>query len=95
MNKRTFSLIVLINIAIILAGGSIVYYDLWMRPYTPIKVEWYPLGYRPTYRIWDNQVNDYIVIRGSWTLDFLQLSIIIMVLLDLGLTAQTWIERKH
>ena len=90
MNKKTFGLMLLVNVVIISLSAYVVYYDLWMRrysryPYEPIKpieVEWYFLGYRPTYLV------DGAEIRGSWTLDFLQLSIITMAIADIVLVLQ-------
>lgn len=78
-NKRTLLLIAFIDVVLLLFGRLIVYCDLWLRSYKPVKVEWYLLGYRPTY------VVKGIVLRGSWTLDLLQVSVVIAVIVGLVL----------
>ena len=80
MKKTTLALLIFINVAVISLGGFLVYYDLWMRRHTPIKIEYYFLGYRPTYRVLEG--TQYINLRGSWTLDFLQVSILVMAVVD-------------
>ena len=88
-------LFVAVNILIIGLGGLIAYYDLYLREYSSryqydmkvTKVEYLPLVYRPTYDYsYGNspQELEHIVSEGSWSLDFFQLSIIIMVIADLA-----------
>lgn len=76
-NKRTLLLIAFVDVVLLLFGRLILYCDLWLRSYKPVKVEWYLLGYRPTYVVRG------IVLRGSWTLDLLQVSIVIAVIVSL------------
>ena len=95
MNRKKLGLFILVNAVVISLGALIVYNDLWMRRDTPIKVEWYPLGYRPTYRVWDTVSKEYIVIRGSLTLDLLQLSAILMAVVDIFLVVNArWLPRE-
>jgi hypothetical protein len=96
MNKKTLGLILLVNIVVISLGALAVYYDLWMRQYSsypyepirPIKVEWYFLGYRATYI-----ESGGAEVQGSWTLDYLQLSIILMAIVDIVLLIQYRLTR--
>ena len=91
MNRNFVVLLFAINVLIITSGGFIAYYDLYMREYSGythentqiIEVEYYPLGYRPTYEYYDVYPKKIVVTRGSWTLDFFQLSIIIMAVVDI------------
>jgi hypothetical protein len=58
------------------------------------EVEYLPLMYRPTYDYYYGssiQESEHIISKGSWSLDFFQLSIVIMVIANLA-----WIsfERK-
>ena len=76
-DKRTSLLIAFVDVVLLLFGRLIVYCDLWLRSYKPAKVDWYLFGYRPTY------VVNGIVLRGSWTLDLLQVSIVIAVIVSL------------
>ena len=78
-NKRTLLLIAFVDVVLLLFGRFIIYCDLWLRSYKPVRVEWYLLGYRPTYAV------EGIVLRGSWTLDLLQVSVVIAVLVSLVL----------
>lgn len=94
MQKQTALLILAINLAIVSLGGLLVYYDLYMRSYKPIKVDYGLLGYRPTYRVWNRQANDYITVQGGWTLDLLQLSVFGTILNDLFLAVQIHVARK-
>ncbi len=95
MNRSFIFLIITVNILVIGFGGLIAISDLYLRQntgYTQIDrkligVEYLPLGYRPTYEYYLHQNSSlellYVVSEGSYTLDFLQLSIIIMVIADL------------
>lgn len=80
-------MLVLVNFAFILLGAFIVYYDLYARQYStppheavepPTTVEWRFLQYRPTL-IERNGV----IVQGSWTLDFLQLTVLITAIGDI------------
>jgi len=95
MNRKKLGLFILVNVVVISLGALIAYYDLWMRRDAPINVEWYPLCYRPTYRVWDIASKEYIFIHGSLTLDFLQLSTILMALVDIFLVVSArWLPRE-
>ena len=71
-------------------GTVLAYSDLYLREYSVIshtnteviEVEYSPLGYLPTYEYYDIAPQKMVVSRGSWTLDFFQLTIIIMVVGD-------------
>lgn len=98
MDRKTLAFLLLVNAVVISFGALIVYYDLWMRRYSsppyelikPIKVDWYFLGYHPTYRTYDGYV-----LRGSWTLDFLQLSVIVMAIADVVLLAKDKLGKRR
>jgi len=85
MKKETLVLILLVDIFIVSSGFWGHYIDLWRREYKPIKVEYYVFGYRPIYMVKN------LVTRGSWTLDFLQVCILIAALTSLIL----WFRHKH
>jgi len=90
MNRNLLVLIVAVNVLIISLGGILAYYDLYMREYDRrthestrvIEVEYYPLGYRPTYEYYEISLKKIVVTRGSWTLDFLQISVLVMAIAD-------------
>jgi hypothetical protein len=88
MSRKFVVLFVAVNVLIVALGGFLVYSDLYMREYirhthentTVIEVEYFPLGYRPTYEYYEviDGETTYAVSEGSWTLDLFQLSIIIV-----------------
>jgi hypothetical protein len=89
--KRNFVvLFVAVNVLMVALGGFLAYSDLYMRKdmssyhenTTLIEVEYFPLGYRPTYEYYEvrNGETTCVVSEGSWTLDFFQLSIVIAVI---------------
>jgi hypothetical protein len=89
--KRNFVvLFVAVNVLIVALGGFLAYSDLYIREDTSrthenttvIGVEYSLLAYRPTYEYYEvgNGETAYVVSEGSWTLDFFQVSIIIMVI---------------
>ena len=90
MKRNFIVLFVALDILILVLGGFLAYSDLYMREYsrrthentTVIEVEYFPLGYRPTYEYYEvrNGETTYVVSEGSWSLDFFQLSIIITVI---------------
>jgi len=90
MNRNFIVLFVAVNALIIGLGGFLAYSDLYMREYSGrshtntevIEVEYSILGYTPTYEYYDNGLEKTVVTRGSWTLDFLQVSVLIMVIAD-------------
>ena len=77
MNVRKIVLFILLNVALIAIGALVVYYDLYANGYTPANVEWYILGYRADY------LADGTLFKGAWTLDLLQCSILLSVIIDL------------
>jgi hypothetical protein len=93
MNRNFIVLFVAVNVLIMALGGFLAYSDLYMREYstrthentTVIEVEHSPFGYRPTYEYYEVRGGEtiYVVSEGSWTLDFFQLSIIVMAIVDL------------
>jgi hypothetical protein len=94
MNRNFIVLAVAVNILTIGLGGFIVYSDLNLREYSSpyqhevkvTEVEYLPLVYRPTYDYYYGssiQESEHITSKGSWSLDFFQLSIVIMVIADL------------
>jgi len=94
VNNNLVFLIISVNILVIGFGALIAISDLYLRQntgYTQIDrkligVEYLPLGYRPTYEYYLHQNSSaefqYVVSEGSYTLDFLQLSIVIMAIFD-------------
>ena len=90
MNRNFIVLFVAVNVLTIGLGGFLAYSELYMREYSVrshtntevIEVEYSPLGYTPTYEYYDNGLKKTVVTRGSWTLDFFQLSILIMAIAD-------------
>ncbi|MFC1487837.1 hypothetical protein ACFLRN_09160 [Thermoproteota archaeon] len=88
--RNLFVLIVVVNILIITFGGFLAYSDLYLREYSTrnhestsvIEVEYSPLGYRPTYEYFDKAPKKTVVTRGSLTLDFFQLSVLVMAIAD-------------
>jgi hypothetical protein len=91
MNPRFFTLLIVVNVVVVTLGGFLAYSDLYLRKYdtrwhantTVIDVEYAPLVYRPTYKYYDIHPGKTVVTIGSWTGDFFQLSIIIIVIADL------------
>ena len=95
MDRNFIVLFVAVNILIIGLGGFMVYSDLNLREYSSryqfdmkvIKVEYLPLVYRPTYDYYygnNPQDVEHIISKDGWSLDFFQLSIIIMIITDLA-----------
>lgn len=90
MNRNFIVLFFGVNVLIIGLGGVIAYSDLYLREYSGrshtntkvIEVEYSPLGYTPTYEYYDNGLGKIVVSRGSWTLDILQVSVLIMAITD-------------
>ena len=87
MNRNFVVLFVAANVLMIALGGVFTYSDLYVRRDTSryhentevIGVEYSLLCYRPIYE-YDEIVSGetvYVVSEGSWTLDFLQSSIIV------------------
>ena len=103
MNNNLVFLIISVNILVIGFGAIISISDLFLRQntgYTQIDrkligVEYLPLGYRPTYEYYLSQNSSaelhHVVSEGSYTLDFLQLSIVIVAIAD---ALWVFIERK-
>jgi hypothetical protein len=94
MKRNSIVLFVAVNVLILVFGGFLAYSDLYIRKDTSrnhenttlIDVEYSLLAYRPTYQYTEiiNYEPAYIVVtEGSWTLDFFQLSIIVMAIVDL------------
>lgn len=77
MNLRKIVLFALLNVALISIGALIVHYDLYANGYTPASVEWSILGYRADYLVGGT------LFKGAWTLDLLQCSILLSVIIDL------------
>ena len=93
MNRNFILLFIVINALVIGFGGFITYSDLYLREEnsysiinsTVINVEYLPFGYRPTYEYYIRSTDapEQIVSEGSYTLDFFQFSILIVVISDL------------
>jgi hypothetical protein len=98
MNHKFFTLFIAVNVLIVTLGGFLAYSDLYLREYDTrwhantkvIDVEYAPLVYRPTYEYYDIYPEKTVVSLDSWTVDFFQLSIIIMAIADL-----VWISSKR
>jgi hypothetical protein len=101
MNRNFIVLAVAVNILTIGLGGFIAYSDLYLREYTSLyqhevkvtEIEYLPLMYRPTYDYYYGssfQESEHTTSKGSWSLDFLQLSTVIMVIANLA-----WISFKR
>ena len=90
MNRNFIVLFIAVNVLIVGLGGFLAYSDLYNREYSVrshtntevIEVEYSPLGYRPTYEYFDIIPQKTVVARGSWTLDFFQVSVLVMVIAD-------------
>ena len=92
MNRDFVVLFIIMNVLIVAVGGFLAYSDLYTRKdisnyhenTTLIKVEYSPLAYRPTYQYWELDRNYQplyaVVIIGSLTLDFFQLSVITVII---------------
>ena len=91
MNRDFVVLFVAVNVLILAVGGFLAYSDLYTRKdmsyshenTTLVGVEYSPLAYRPTYEYWEvtgGQPEYVVVIEGSLTLDFFQISIIVVII---------------
>jgi hypothetical protein len=90
MNRKFVVLFVAVNVLVVALGGFLAYSDLYVREdvsrthenTTVIGVEYFPLGYRPTYGYYEviGRKTTYVVSEGSWTLDFFQLSIVVVII---------------
>jgi hypothetical protein len=89
MDRNFVVLFVALDILILVFGGFFAYSDLYLRRDTSrnhagtslINVEYSALAYRPTYEYTEivNYEPAYVVVtEGSWTLDFFQISIIVV-----------------
>ena len=99
MDRNFVVFLVAVDILILVFGGFLAYADLYMRPDTSryhenttlVDVEYSPLAYRPTYHYTEVDVHQEplydVVTQGSWTLDFFQISIIVVVVSLLWLLA--------
>ena len=96
--NRALVLLVAVNVLVIAFGGLFAYSDLYLREYDTrwhlntkvIAVEYGPLAYRPTYEYYDITPQKTVITHGSLTLDFFQLSILIMAIADV-----VWIYSKR
>lgn len=90
MNREFVVLFVAVNVLMLAVGGFLSYSDLYTRKdmsyshenTTLIGVEYSPFAYRPTYEYWEIRSGEpeyLVVIEGSLTLDFFQISIIAFV----------------
>ena len=90
MNREFVVLFVAVNVLMLAVGGFLSYSDLYTRKdmsyshtnTTLIDVEYSPLAYRPTYEYWEIRGGEpayLVVIEGSLTLDFFQISIIAFI----------------
>ena len=90
MNREFVVLFGAVNVLMLVVGGFLSYSDLYARKdmsyshenTTLIDVEYSPLAYRPTYEYWEIRSGEpeyIVVIEGSLTLDFFQLSIIAFI----------------
>jgi hypothetical protein len=94
MSRNFVVLFVAVNVLILAVGGFLAYSDLYTRKdmsdthenTTLVGVEYSPLAYRPTYEYVETTRNGEplfdVVIEGSLTLDFFQLSIVIAVIVS-------------
>ena len=89
MDRNFVILLVTVDVLILVFGGFLAYSDLYLRKDSSlnhkdtklINVEYSPLTYRPTYQYTEiiNKEPAYVVVtEGSLTLDFFQISIIIV-----------------
>jgi hypothetical protein len=89
MDRNFIVLFAVVDILILVVGGFLAYSDLYLRRDTSrnhagtslINVEYSPLAYRPTYEYTEivNREPSYVVVtEGSWTLDFFQISLIVV-----------------
>lgn len=84
-------LLVLVNVLVIGFGGVLAFSDLNNRTYSTIthsttrvvSVEYGVLSYRPTYQYYDRGASQVVIVQGSWTFDFFQFAILIMVIFDI------------
>jgi hypothetical protein len=67
----------LVSVLLVLLGLVAVWEDLLRQ--NPISVEWTFLAYRPTYLSSEGKV-----LPGLWTLDWFQVSLALVIILNLG-----------
>lgn len=96
MNR--FFVLFVVNFLVVALGGFLAYSDLNLRQYdtrehlntTVVDVEYAPLLYRPIYEYHDIRPQEIMISHGSWTVDFLQLAILVMAIVDLS-----WIYLRY
>jgi len=90
MRGNTVVLLVIVNVLVIGFGGLLAYSDLNIRMYDVkshlntqvVSVEYGVLSYCPTYQYFDRGLDQIVITQGSWTLDYLQLAILVMAIID-------------
>ena len=92
MDRSFVVLFVVVNVLILAVGGFLAYSNLYMRKDTSryhanttlVGVEYSPLAYRSTYEYVETTKNGEplfeVVTEGSLTLDFFQLSVIVVII---------------
>ena len=91
MDRNLVVLFIAINVVVVAFGGILSYADVYMKNYTGTShenteitdVEYGLLVYRVTYQYYDVKQKETAVTVASWTLDCLQLSILVVAVVDL------------
>ncbi|PVX23534.1 MAG: hypothetical protein CW691_10380 [Candidatus Bathyarchaeum sp.] len=91
MNRNFVMMAIVVNVLVVVFGGVLSYSDVNSKTYTGsahqntqiIDVEYSPLMYRATYQYYDMKDQQTVVTVGSWSLDFLQVSILVIAVADL------------
>jgi len=91
MRWNAVVLLVVANVLVIGFGSLLAYSDLNVRTYDVkshlntqvVSVEYGILSYCPTYQYYDKTQEQVMVTQGSWTLDYLQLAILVMAVVDI------------
>ncbi|MCW4034768.1 MAG: hypothetical protein NWF03_05330 [Candidatus Bathyarchaeota archaeon] len=91
MDRNFVAFFVAVNVLVVVIGGVLSYSDVNLKTYTGAShqntqvtgVEYSPLMYRATYQYYDVKDGQTVVTVGSWTLDFLQVVVLVIVVVDL------------
>ena len=91
MRRNAAVLLVLVNVLVVGFCGVLAYSDLNTRVYSikshsttrVVSVEYGVLSYLPTYQYYDRGQDQVMVTQGSWTFDFFQFAVVVMVIVDI------------
>lgn len=91
MRNNPVVLLVLVNVLVIGFCGVLAFSDLNLRAYSTnshsttrvVSVEYGVLCYRATYQYYDRALDQVMITQGSWTFDFLQFAVLVIVIVDI------------